>query len=72
MIVEAIEDFAIEHTLYDQFFGNGTVKKGTRFEVIREPIPEKKLYKLKEISKFNTGFLYVRRSFFNKYFVAVE
>ena len=52
---------------YGADMGDATIRSGTRFKVVREPVPRKKKYKLVEISeKFEPRNLYLRKSEFNK------
>ena len=68
-----IEDFPVSNDYFGTRYGHGTIKAGDVYEVIREPIPEKKSYKMQKISKFNDeGFLYLRKSELNKYFKKVD
>lgn len=64
MIYEVIEDFPIHDKIT---YKNGTIRKGLRFKVIREPNPKKKLYKLEQIDTKFPQLLYLRQSELNKY-----
>lgn len=73
-------------TYYSDFYGrdvggHGTLAKGSIFELVREPIPRKKMYKLKPVKllytnkfdKWNDGsYLYLRKRSFTKYFKKME
>ena len=72
MIYEVVEDIEVYHDNYGKNCGTGTVKKGWKFELLREPIPQKKYYKLLQIDTKYPQLLYLRKSEFNKYLTKVE
>ena len=59
---------------YGKIYGKATINEGDLFILEREPVPEKKLYKLREIPKGNyePANVYFRKSEFNKYFEIVK
>ena len=60
-------------TWFKDVYDYGTVKKGEQYELIREPTPEKKMYKLSQINtKFEPRVLYLRKSGLNKHFKLVQ
>lgn len=63
-----IEDFPIEFDWWGNRYGKGTIKAGWIYTVVREPIPEKKLYKLVRTTKYGEDTLYIRKSYLKKYF----
>jgi len=71
-----IESFNTRYDWYGEDCGNGgTVNVGDVYVLIREPIPEKKFYKLKpEVNnnKFNEGYLYLRKNFFKNHFKQIN
>lgn len=75
MRYKCIESFETEYDWYGNRKGHGKVEVGDIYVVIREPVPEKKLYKLKrEVnnSKFDDGYLYLRKNFFKNHFVKIN
>lgn len=73
---QCVKSFETKYDYYGKDCGNGgTVNEGDIYIVIREPIPKKKLYKLKkeiDDSKWDTGYLYLRKNFFKRHFKEVE
>lgn len=75
MRYKCIEPFETECDHYGYRHGHNKVEIGDVYVVVREPVPEKKLYKLKrEVnnSKFDDGYLYLRKNFFKNHFVRVD
>ena len=71
MRYKCVESFETEYDLYGHRHGHNKVEVGDVYIVVREPTPEKKLYKLKrEVnnSKFGDGYLYLRKNFFKSHF----
>lgn len=81
-IFELVEDMSFYIDSYGiDMGGHGTLATGSIFELVREPIPRKKFYKLKPIkclfnNKFDKfpddNFLYLRKRNFLKYFKEVQ
>ena len=73
---QCIKSFETKYDYYGKDCGNGgIVNEGDIYIVIREPIPKKKLYKLKkenDDSKWRTGYLYLRKNFLKRYFKKVD
>ena len=79
---ELIEDMPYYTDSYGRDVGNhGTLAKGSIFELVREPIPRKKFYKLKPVELFYTNkfdrwdddnHLYLRKRSFIKYFKQIQ
>lgn len=63
-----IEDFPIEFDWWGNRYGKGTIKAGWIYTVVREPTPEKKLYKMVRVTKHGEDTLYIRKSHLKKYF----
>lgn len=75
MRFKCIKSFETEYDWYGRRHGHGKVEVGDVYIVIREPTPEKKLYKLKqEVSndKFGESYLYLRKNFFKNHFVRIN
>ena len=72
MIYEVVEDIEVYHDYYGKSYGTGTVRKGWKFELLREPTPQKKYYKLLQIDTKYPQLLYLRKSQFNKYLTEVK
>ena len=73
-IYKCIETFKVLTFSQQQGLWNGSIKEGTNWELVREPIPTKKMYKLKEIpnKNYELMLLYLRKSDFIKYFKKIE
>ena len=73
---QCVKSFETKYDYYGKNYGNaGIVNEGDIYIVIREHIPKKKLYKLKkeiDDSKWDTGYLYLRKNFFKRHFKEVE
>ena len=72
---QCIQSFETRYDYYGNDYGSaGMVNEGDIYIVIREPIPEKKLYKLKKENsgKWETGYLYLRKNSFKKYFKRID
>lgn len=65
---KCIENIPIEFDYYGNRFGTGTIKEGRIFVVVKNPTPEKKLYKLEAIDGLLPNLIYLRKSAFKKYF----
>lgn len=68
MLYRCKESFSI----YGNKYGYGTCKEGWLFKIEREPIPEKKKYKLIQVDTKFPIYLYVRKSELNKFFEEIE
>ena len=73
-IYTCIETFKVQTFSQEDGLWHGSIKEGTNWELVREPIPTKKMYKLKEITNKNyePSLLYLRKSTFTKYFKKIE
>ena len=72
---ECIESFEVRKDWYGNFYGNNeTVRIGDIYILVKEPTPQKKLYKLQKESdgKWDNGFLYLRKNFFKNHFKKIN
>lgn len=76
MRYKCIKSFDTRYDLYGKDCGKaGIVEIGDVYILIREPIPEKKLYKLKpenNKNRFNEEYLYLRKNFFKNHFEQID
>ena len=64
-----IESFNIQNDYYGTNYGNvRSVNVGDEYYLLREPTPEKKLYKLKKVDDKFDNHLYLRKNDFKRYF----
>lgn len=71
-IYRLTEDLELQNVFYDYRSGGGVAKAGQLFELVKEPSPEKKLYRLVTCEVKFPYTLQIRPNVFKRYFVEVE
>lgn len=66
------EDLSMCKDWYGHRTSGGVAKAGTIFKLLREPIPEKKMYKLEPQNVKFPYYLYLRKNDFKRLFERVE
>ena len=66
------EDLEMDNDYFGKRSGGGIAKSGTVFELIREPTPQKKKYKLMPCDVKFPYYLYLRKNDFNRLFEEIN